>query len=85
MLDTLSPNAYGGSGHSFDWSRIPDSMRSRIVLSGGLNAENVARAVREIGPWAVDVSSGVEAATKGIKDHHKMMQFIEAVRHADAG
>jgi phosphoribosylanthranilate isomerase len=58
-------------------------MRGRIVLSGGLNPLNVASAVARIRPWAVDVSSGVETIEKGIKDHRKMGQFIEAVKNAD--
>lgn len=85
LLDTLSPSVYGGSGESFDWGRIPVAMRGRIVLSGGLNPLNVADAVRQIRPWAVDVSSGVEGVEKGVKDHRKIAQFIEAVKNADAG
>ena len=85
LLDTLSPLLYGGSGSMFDWQLIPLAMRSRIVLSGGLNPLNVAGAVEKIRPWAVDVSSGVETVEKGIKDHRKIAQFIEAVKNADAG
>ena len=85
LLDAMSPGVYGGSGESFDWELIPLAMRSRIVLSGGLNPLNVASAVKHIGPWAVDVSSGVETVEKGVKDHRKIAQFIEAVRNADAG
>ena len=85
LLDTLSQHVYGGSGAAFDWSLIPADMRSNIVLSGGLNPTNVNGAVKQIRPWAVDVSSGVETAEKGIKDHRKIEQFIEAVRNADAG
>ena len=85
LLDTLSQHVYGGSGAVFDWSLIPADMRSNIVLSGGLNPTNVNGALKQIRPWAVDVSSGVETAEKGIKDHRKIEQFIEAVRNADAG
>lgn len=79
--------AYGGSGESFDWTVIPEQMRQRIVLAGGLNTGNVSSAVRLIRPWAVDVSSGVEASgqPKGIKDSARIVKFIEEVRHADAG
>ena len=84
LLDTLSSVVYGGSGESFDWSVIPDVMRCRIVLSGGLQPDNVATAIRMIRPWAVDVSSGVEAQ-KGVKDHARIRQFIEEVKNADAG
>lgn len=87
LLDTLSRGLYGGSGESFDWKVIPDEMRRRIVLSGGLQPGNVAEAIRTIRPWAVDVSSGVEVAgaQKGVKDHAKIKKFIEGVRNADAG
>lgn len=84
LLDTMTPGCYGGSGESFEWRVIPDGMRRRIVLSGGLNASNVAEAIRIIGPWAVDVSSGVEAQ-KGVKDHVSVRKFIEEVRNADSG
>ena len=84
LPDTLGAGVYGGTGETFDWDLIPPAMRRRIVLSGGLNPLNVARAVQQIRPWAVDVSSGVETVEKGIKDHRKIAQFIEAVRNADA-
>lgn len=83
LLDTLSPGAYGGTGSTFDWDLIPQAMRGRIVLSGGLTPLNVASAVARVRPWAVDVSSGVETGEKGIKDHRKIAQFIEAVKNAD--
>jgi phosphoribosylanthranilate isomerase len=87
LLDTQSSGAervFGGSGESFDWRVIPDSMRHHIVLAGGLKPENVGQAVRNVRPWAVDVSSGVEAQ-RGVKDHARIKQFIEEVRNADAG
>ena len=83
LLDTLAVSVYGGSGETFDWNLIPPTMRGRIVLSGGLNPQNVADAVKMIQPWAVDVSSGVESTEKGIKDHRKIAQFIEAVKNAN--
>jgi phosphoribosylanthranilate isomerase len=83
LLDTLAANVYGGSGETFDWNLIPPAMRGRIVLSGGLNPLNVSAAVKNIKPWAVDVSSGVESAEKGVKDHMKIAQFIKAVKNAD--
>jgi phosphoribosylanthranilate isomerase len=76
-------DAYGGVGQSFDWSLIPGDLPLPIVLSGGLHEDNVADAVAKIHPWAVDVSSGVEAA-KGIKDAAKIAAFVGAVRKADA-
>ena len=81
-------DGYGGGGQSFDWTAFPWShprlnASSRLVLSGGLTPANVTDGIRLVRPWAVDVSSGVEAA-KGIKDPDKMLAFVAAVRAADA-
>jgi phosphoribosylanthranilate isomerase len=81
LLDTLV-DSYGGSGKVFDWSLIPEELAPRAVLSGGLNIANIADAVRQVRPHAVDVSSGVESA-KGIKDSAKICAFIDAVRKFD--
>jgi phosphoribosylanthranilate isomerase len=81
LLDTFV-DSYGGSGKVFDWSVIPANLAPRVVLSGGLSAQNVADAVTRVRPHAVDVSSGVEQA-KGIKDIAKIRAFIDAVRAAD--
>lgn len=75
--------AYGGAGESFDWSLIPPRLPLPFVLSGGLHAANVAEAITNLHPWAVDVSSGVEFS-KGIKDAEKIAAFMAAVRAADA-
>lgn len=82
LLDAYAPGAHGGTGHSFDWSLIPPALPLPVILAGGLHAGNVAEAVRRVRPWAVDVSSGVEAS-KGIKDADKMAAFIKEVNHAD--
>lgn len=82
LLDAFV-DGYGGGGKVFDWAAIPANMGKPIVLSGGLDADNVADAVRRVQPAAVDVSSGVEAA-KGIKDAEKMRAFVAAVRSAGA-
>ncbi|MBT9458483.1 MAG: phosphoribosylanthranilate isomerase [Burkholderiaceae bacterium] len=74
---------YGGGGKVFDWSLIPANVHSPVVLSGGLHAQNVLTGVLQVRPWAVDVSSGVEAG-KGLKDAQLMRQFCAAVREADA-
>ncbi len=79
LLDAYKPGVPGGTGDSFDWERIPEEMARRIVLAGGLNAENVAIAIRKVHPYAVDVSGGVEAG-KGIKDQEKIQQFMRGVR-----
>ena len=72
---------YGGGGETFDWSLIPSELPLPLILSGGLNAGNVTEAVRRVQPWAVDVSSGVEAA-KGIKDAVRIIEFVAGVQHA---
>jgi phosphoribosylanthranilate isomerase len=82
LLDT-HVESYGGAGKVFDWSLIPKELAPRVVLSGGLSVHNATEAVVRVRPYAVDVSSGVEAA-KGIKDARKTTAFIAAVRAADA-
>lgn len=82
LLDTYV-DAYGGAGKVFDWSLIPKELAPRVVLSGGLNVQNATDAVVRVRPFAVDISSGVEAQ-KGIKDARKLAEFIGAVRAADA-
>ncbi len=82
LLDTWV-DEFGGSGKVFDWSIIPEELAPRVVLSGGLSAQNAADAVLRVRPFAVDVSSGIERA-KGIKDAAMMQAFVDAVRLADA-
>ena len=74
---------YGGGGKAFDWSRIPASVPLPVVLSGGLNPASVTDGVLHVRPFAVDVSSGVEAS-KGVKSPELMRRFCQAVREADA-
>ena len=74
---------YGGAGKVFDWSRVPTGVPVPVVLSGGLSPANVIDGVLSVRPFAVDVSSGVEAA-KGVKDAVLMRRFCDAVREADA-
>ncbi|HEX9180540.1 MAG TPA: phosphoribosylanthranilate isomerase [Burkholderiales bacterium] len=82
LLDAYVPGSHGGTGQSFDWALIPRDLPLPLVLSGGLDASNVAEAVRRLRPWAVDVSSGVESA-RGIKDPVRISAFIRGVRDAD--
>lgn len=82
LLDAFV-DGFGGSGQRFDWSLIPSGIEHPIVLSGGLDSRCVAQAVRQLRPWAVDVSSGVEIA-KGIKDAAKIAEFIAGVRDGES-
>lgn len=85
LLVDAHVDGYGGGGQVFDWSLLADlpaSLARNLILSGGLHAGNVADGIRRVRPWAVDVSSGVEAA-KGIKDAARMIEFCQAVRDAD--
>lgn len=81
LLDAFV-EGYGGGGKVFDWDLIPEELASRVVLSGGLSAQNVTEALMRVRPYAVDVNSGVESG-KGIKDAAKIRAFIGAVRAAD--
>ncbi len=83
LLDAYHDQLYGGTGESFDWKLIPRDLARPVILSGGLTPDNVGAAVRQVRPWAVDVSSGVEAA-KGIKDAAKIAAFIRGVRNENA-
>jgi phosphoribosylanthranilate isomerase len=79
LLDAYVPGVPGGTGERFDWRLIPAGLNKPIILSGGLNPDNVAEAVQTVQPWAVDVSSGVESAP-GIKDVAKVAAFIERAK-----
>lgn len=78
LLDSYKKGTPGGTGETFDWNRIPENLPLPIVLAGGLDANNVTKAVSIVQPWAVDVSSGVEISP-GKKDSQKIEQFIQAV------
>lgn len=83
LLDAPAGGTYGGSGQTFDWLLTQGiNLRVPLILAGGLQAANVAAAMRIVQPAVVDVSSGVEV--NGYKDFSKMEQFVERVRrHAD--
>lgn len=81
LLDSYSPAAPGGTGETFGWERIPIGRRLPLILAGGLSGDNVAAAIAQVKPYAVDVSSGVEIAP-GRKDSAKITAFIRAARGA---
>lgn len=83
LLDAWVPGVHGGTGERFDWASIPDALAKPLILAGGLNADNVAQAIVQVQPWAVDVSGGVEASP-GIKDADKMREFLYAVQMKNA-
>lgn len=78
LLDTFVAGKPGGTGQTFDWSRIPASLSKPVILAGGLNPHNVSQAIAQVKPWAVDVSGGVES-TKGIKDSNLITAFMQGV------
>lgn len=84
LLDAFNPKLYGGTGETAN-IKVALAVKAaapRLMLAGGLTPENVGERVRRIKPWAVDVASGVEDGTPGIKDEFKVRRFIEAVRTA---
>lgn len=83
LFDTRDGAKRGGTGHAFDWSMLADfARRRRLIVSGGLTAENVGACIRTVRPFAVDVRSGVE--TDDTHDATKIRAFIRAVNAADA-
>jgi phosphoribosylanthranilate isomerase len=86
LLDTYNPERRGGTGETFDWklaAELPEETRSgRLILSGGLNPENVTAALDAVGPYALDVSSGIESAP-GIKDPGRLEQLFDILRERE--
>lgn len=80
LLDSYVAGVQGGTGVTFDWSIIPQSISKPIILAGGLDLNNVQQAINTVRPYAVDISGGVEAS-KGIKDIAKMRAFIKKVKN----
>lgn len=78
LLDTYTEGVAGGTGQVFDWNLIPKELAKPVILAGGLTADNVARAISLVKPYAVDVSGGVEVS-KGIKDVAKIAAFMQQV------
>lgn len=82
LLDSYEKGVPGGTGHAFDWARIPAGLTKPVILAGGITPENVAEAIRTSHPYAIDVSSGVEI-NKGIKSADKMTDLMQRVRSSD--
>ncbi|WP_299196925.1 phosphoribosylanthranilate isomerase [uncultured Amphritea sp.] len=82
LLDAYRPGVPGGTGEAFDWDRIPADIDVPLILAGGLDQHNVAQAICQVKPYAVDVSGGVEAA-KGLKDSSKLISFMNEVARAN--
>ena len=78
LLDSYSSEEYGGTGKSFDWRKIPTYLRNKIILAGGISSENIVFIMKEINPAAIDVSSSLEVSP-GIKDHNKILKFINKI------
>ncbi len=83
LLDAYQKGMPGGTGSTFEWAAIPDELCKPIILAGGLQPNNIAEAVTQVQPYAVDVSGGIELS-KGIKDPFKMVEFVKGVRSVDA-
>lgn len=81
VLDGHAAGGRGGTGQRFDWARMPD-LDLPVLLAGGLHADSVGAAITAARPFAVDVSSGIEASP-GVKDHEAMRRFVRNVRQAD--
>jgi len=82
VFDSHAEGAPGGSGATFDWTRLPHDLDKPMLLAGGLGPDNVFDAITTALPWGVDVSSGIESEP-GIKDGERMRHFVEEVRRAD--
>ena len=82
LLDAFHPDAKGGTGSRFDWDMIPGQCSLPIILAGGLDETNAKQAVQTVRPYALDVSSGVEAK-KGVKDALKIAAFINQVNEGN--
>lgn len=78
LLDTYSTSDYGGTGEVFEWDSIPDNIRSKIILAGGININNIEDVFRQINPAAVDLSSSLESSP-GRKDKNKVTEFMNKI------
>lgn len=82
LLDTYSPDKLGGTGNTFDWTLLSDLglyTDKHIILAGGLNIDNIEKAIRTVNPYGVDINSGIETEP-GLKDHDKLREIIAKIR-----
>jgi phosphoribosylanthranilate isomerase len=82
LLDAYRPGVPGGTGETFDWSRIPAALAKSVILAGGLTPDNIGNAIHQVAPYAVDVSGGIEAFPGG-KDTAKMAAFVQQIAAAN--
>ena len=82
LLDTFSNKQYGGTGETFDWSLLNDKLETPIILSGGLNPDNILDAIDSVNPAAIDVNSGVEISP-GKKDHQKINLLFKNLKNTN--
>jgi len=82
LFDSHVVGGSGGSGRTFDWSRLPRTLTKPVILAGGLTPDNIFDAIISTLPWGVDISSGIEVEP-GVKDGERMRRFVEEVRRAD--
>ncbi len=80
LLDTYSPKSFGGTGKTFNWNLIPESLRNKIILAGGISINNIEYIYKNIKPQAVDLSSSVETRP-GKKSHKKLKDFFKVVNN----
>lgn len=78
LLDSFHKEEYGGTGQKFGWEKIPNELRCKIILAGGVSSKNIDQIKNEINPYAIDISSSVEISP-GIKDHEKLKQIFTKI------
>ncbi|MHC1592194.1 MAG: phosphoribosylanthranilate isomerase [Candidatus Helarchaeales archaeon] len=86
LIDTYSPKAMGGSGRVHDWNvakKVRNTIKKPLILSGGLNPNNVVDAISIVQPYAVDASSGLESSP-GVKDPNLIEEFVKKIREAES-
>ena len=79
LLDTYSKNEFGGTGEVFNWDSIPNNIRSKIILAGGINIDNIEEVFKHVKPYAVDLSSSLELSP-GRKDKNKVTEFMNKIK-----